>query len=212
MTEIAGLAGILWDYHTAVPQPAAGELSAIVCLGSYDESIARHAADLHLAQPSATLVFTGHQGNWTGGLYAASEAEHFARIAASMGVPEGRMLIEPAATNIGENVTFSEAMLPDRTGTVHYVTKPQTQRRLHLTLARLSRIGTRSVGAPARSLGEAVAMFGAEQIITEMVGDLDRILHYPARGFMAPDTVPGDVLGAFEDLKRLGFTSHLLKW
>jgi hypothetical protein len=209
MIEVPAAAEILWAYHCDVPR--AGAFDAIVCLGSYDESVARHAADLFLAQPCRSLVFTGHQGNWTAGLYAASEAEHFAGIAIATGVPEDRVLIEPTATNIGENITRSEAMLPDAAQAVHYLTKPQTQRRLLLTLARLSRIKTWSVGAPSRTLQEAVALFGRDQIIAEMVGDLDRVLHYPALGFMAPEIVPDAVLDAFEDLKRLGYTGHLLK-
>lgn len=209
MIEIPAAAEILWTYHCDVPD--AGAFDAIVCLGSYDESVARHAADLFLAQPSRAIVFTGYQGNWTGGLYAASEAEHFAGIAMSMGVSEHRILIEPTATNIGENIIRSEAMLPDGAQAVHYLTKPQTQRRLLLTLAHLSRMKDRSVGAPSRNLKEAVALFGLDQIVAEMVGDLDRILKYPALGFMAPEAVPGDVLAAFEDLKRLGYTGHLLK-
>ena len=209
MIEVPAAAEILWAYHCDVPP--AGGFDAIVCLGSYDESVARHAAELFLAQPGRTLVFTGHQGNWTGGLYAASEAEHFAGIARSMGVPEDRILIEPTATNIGENVTRSEAMLTAGVQAVHYLTKPQTQRRLLLTLSRLSRMKAWSVGAPFRSLREAVALFGLERILPEMVGDLDRILKYPALGFMVPEAVPDDVIAAFEDLKRLGYTGHLLK-
>lgn len=211
MIATIAAAEILWDYHTSVPRSGSGEFDTIVCLGSYDESVARHAARLHSANPSASVLFTGNVGNWTSGLYALSEAEHFAAIARSMGVPDERILIEPAATYIGENIALSEAMLPDQPGVVHYITKPQTQRRLYLTLARLSRVEARSVGAPARSLAEAIAMFGLDQILPEMVGDLDRILKYPALGFMAPETVPDAVLSAFEDLKGMGYTGHLIK-
>jgi Uncharacterized conserved protein len=209
MTFIPAAAEILWAYHAAVPA-ARGPFDVIVCLGSYDESVARHAARLHLADPGSTLLFTGHKGNWTEGLYAGSEAEHFAGIAIAAGVPRERILIEPKATNIAENIACSEAMLPADPGRVVYLTKPQTQRRLLLTLKVASRLSTYHVGAPQRGLAEAIELFGANQIITEMVGDLDRVLKYPALGYMAADTVPGEVLAAFEDLKRSGFTGHLV--
>lgn len=211
MSDVRAAAAILWDFHCSVPEAGDGPFEAIVCLGSYDESVARHAAALHLAGSGGVLLFTGRRGNWTDGLYDASEAEHFAGIAVAMGVDRATILIEPKATNIGENVAFAEAMLPADPGRVLFLTKPQTQRRLYLTLAAKSRLAAWRVGAPARGLDEAIALFGLSQIANEMAGDLDRVLKYPALGFMAAHKVSDEVLAAFETLKRAGYCGHLVK-
>ncbi|TWG03264.1 hypothetical protein FHX80_111684 [Streptomyces brevispora] len=47
-------------------------------------------------------------------------------------------------------------------------------------------------------------------VIDMLVGTLQRLLIYPAQGFMAADPVPGEVTAAYERLRRAGFTSRLV--
>ena len=44
-----------------------------------------------------------------------------------------------------------------------------------------------------------------------MVGDLQRIRDYPARGFQIAQEIPADVWEAFEELVRLGYDTHLAR-
>ena len=44
-----------------------------------------------------------------------------------------------------------------------------------------------------------------------MVGDLQRILIYPARGFQIPQDVPEDVLDAYRQLVTAGYDKYLVK-
>lgn len=44
-------------------------------------------------------------------MFEGSEAEHFAQIAADLGVPESKILVEPQSTNTGENIQFTQALL-----------------------------------------------------------------------------------------------------
>jgi hypothetical protein len=43
-----------------------------------------------------------------------------------------------------------------------------------------------------------------------MVGDLQRIREYPARGFQVAQDIPADVWAAFEALVAAGFDRHLI--
>ena len=43
-----------------------------------------------------------------------------------------------------------------------------------------------------------------------MVGDLQRIREYPARGFQVAQDIPDDVWAAFETLVAAGFDRHLI--
>jgi hypothetical protein len=43
-----------------------------------------------------------------------------------------------------------------------------------------------------------------------MVGDLQRIREYPARGFQVPQVIPEDVWAAYEALVAAGFDRHLV--
>jgi uncharacterized SAM-binding protein YcdF (DUF218 family) len=63
------------------------------------------------------------------------------------------------------------------------------------------------------SLSDYLNKYTTEQdtIINVMVGDLDRIIHYPELGFMIKDTVPQNVLNSFDYLKEHGYTKTLIK-
>ena len=49
-----------------------------------------------------------------------------------------------------------------------------------------------------------------ETVINIMVGDLDRIMKYPARGLQAEQPIPVAVQQAYETLISAGYTQHLL--
>jgi hypothetical protein len=51
----------------------------------------------------------------------------------------------------------------------------------------------------------------AEDVISIMVGDLQRIREYPARGFQIPQEIPADVWHAYDELVAAGFDRHLLR-
>ena len=212
MGEIARAAHVLWDFHSAPAcNPPFEQIDAIIGLGSYDETIVDHCVRLWRDHRSACLIFTGKHGNWTTGRYQTTEAEHFAGLALSLGVAREKIIVEPEATNISQNIIFSEGILPDAIDSVVYVTKPQTLTRLSATLGKVSRCKRLRLSAPQRTFREAAELFGEEQIISEMVGDIDRLISYPARGFSSQVMLSDAVLAAWEELKTAGFTAHLLK-
>jgi hypothetical protein len=43
-----------------------------------------------------------------------------------------------------------------------------------------------------------------------MVGDLQRIRVYPARGYQIEQDIPTDVWAAYEELVRAGYDRHLI--
>jgi hypothetical protein len=48
-------------------------------------------------------------------------------------------------------------------------------------------------------------------VIDMLVGDLQRIITYPARGFSIAQDVPADVTGAYQRLIAAGYNSRLMK-
>ncbi len=56
-----------------------------------------------------------------------------------------------------------------------------------------------------------MATIGDERLVIDMmVGDLQRILDYPALGFTVRQQVPDDVLDAYMRLRAAGFCSRLV--
>lgn len=206
------LARVLWNYHRVVGTLAPAD--AIVGLGSYDLRVARWCAGLLQREIAPLLVFTGSHGNWTRGGWTKSEAEVFADEAIANGASRERILLETKATNIGENLRFTKALLAERGHHVRRiitVTKPQTLRRVAASAPVFWPEATVITSCPDHAFAEQpTTEHSLDNLIHEMVGDVQRMLEYPRLGYQVPQETPSEVLAAYEELKARGYTRHLL--
>lgn len=198
----------LWDFHLVYDDLS--EAALIIGLGSYDLRVADHCAELFHQGLAKRILFTGKSGNWTGGLYQGTEADAFAARARELGVPETSIIIEPRATNIGENIRFSRAMVTDDIRRVIIVTKPQTQRRAHATVrAQWPEVDALVTAPVTRFEDQPTYAYPLEMFIHELVGDVQRIRDYPAKGFQIAQSIPASVANAFDFLVKEGYHHHL---
>jgi uncharacterized SAM-binding protein YcdF (DUF218 family) len=82
------------------------------------------------------LIYSGGLGSITTQLWTDPEADRFAAVAVSLGVPSERILIENRSTNTGENVRFTREMLAERgidPQKFIVVQKPYMERRAYAT-------------------------------------------------------------------------------
>jgi uncharacterized SAM-binding protein YcdF (DUF218 family) len=213
--ETLALSQTIWDYlqlHHPLQQA-----DAILVLGSHDTRVAVRAAELWLAGYAPLLVFSGGYGRLTEGNWTEAEADKFAKIAISMGVPESQVLIENRSTNTGENIALSYQLLQERGVSLKkliLVQKPYMERRTYATFMK-QWPGPKveiMVTSPQISFEDYPdAEVSREQVIHIMLGDLQRIRLYPAKGFQVYQPIPDPVWEAFEQLKQQGFTGHLLE-
>ena len=214
---IRALAERLWQYHhlNHTLEPA----DIIMALCSHDLSVADTAAHLFLDGWAPKLLFSGGLGAITRHLWQESEADQFAQRAVVLGVRADRILIENRSTNTGENIRFSRELLAahDLDPQVFIVVqKPYMERRSYATFMQ-NWPGKRVIAASPRVSFDdylqtyAHAALTADDVIGIMVGDLQRILIYPARGFQIPQDVPDDVLDAYHQLVAAGFDKYLVK-
>ena len=82
-----------------------------MALGSHDLRVADRAAELWLEGWAPLLLVSGGLGNLTQHLWTVPEADQFAKIAVTKGVPKSAILIENKSTNTGENIDFSRKLL-----------------------------------------------------------------------------------------------------
>ena len=192
----------------------AKQADAIIGLGSYDLRVAHHCAALFAQDLAPWLVFTGSHGNWTRGKWNKSEAEVFADEAVIGGVPRDRILLETQATNIGENLRFTKALLQQqghRAAKIILATKPQTVRRAVATGTIFWPEAIITPTCPVhRFEDQPTDEHSLDDLTNEMVGDIQRIIEYPRLGYQAPQDLPAEVLVAWETLKAHGYTRHLL--
>ncbi len=214
--EIRELAGKLWDYHHV--NHALEKADAVLVLCSHDTAVAERGAELFLGGWAPLLVFSGGLGAITKSLWSEPEAELFARVAVGMGVPEERIVTETRSTNTGENVRFTRELLSGRgpaPESLILVQKPYMERRAYATFRRYWPEARAVVTSPQVSFEEYLEGYSnraltEDDVVSIMVGDLQRIRLYPARGFQVEQEIPEDVWAAYEELVRAGYDRHLV--
>jgi uncharacterized SAM-binding protein YcdF (DUF218 family) len=210
---VASLARVLANYHLLNHKLERADCIVVLC--SNDPRVAERGAELFLQGWAPMILFSGNVGALTAGLYGKPEAEYFADIAMRMGVPAQHILIENQATNTGENIRYSRALLENHgihIDQVILVQKPYMERRSFATFKRFwpeKRVIVTSPQIPFESY--ALPHLDAAQVIHIMVGDLQRIKLYPQLGFQIQQEIPDEVWSAYERLVELGYTGHLVQ-
>jgi uncharacterized SAM-binding protein YcdF (DUF218 family) len=214
--RIRQLADTLWHYHQLDHPLSSGDAILVLC--SHDLAVAERGAQLLLEGWAPLLIFSGGLGSITRHLWQEPEADQFARVAAGMGVPAARILIENQSTNTGENILFTRRLLAERQldpQTFILVQKPYMERRGYATFRKLWPEKSLIVTSPRVSFDEYLARYSnsvlsTEDVISIMVGDLQRLRVYPGRGFQIAQDIPEEVWRAYEELVRAGFDRHLV--
>src|SRR5258706_4620068 len=127
-----------------------------------------------------------------------------------MGVPQERILIENRSTNTGENFRFTGKLLIEKGFDPRkfiVVQKPYMERRSFATLRKMWPEKDVIVTSPQVAFGKYLdsytnAALSADDVISIMVGDLQRIKVYPENGFQIPQEIPAEVWSAYEELIR----------
>ena len=188
--------------------------AAGIALGSNDLGVATQAARLYHQGWFPVLVLTGANSATTIARFPRGEATHYREHVLELGVPEQAIQIEPTATNTGQNISRSRAVLRAAgvpVDSVLLVSKPYMQRRSFVTCRRQWPDVTPVCAAQSVGFADyARAAGNGHLVIDHMVGDLQRIVEYPKRGFAIAQPVPARVLAAYQRLVEAGFTSRLL--
>src|SRR5262245_45025658 len=214
--RIRELAEKIWRYHQV--NHTIAKADAILVLYSHDMAVARRGAELVLDGWAPLLIFSGGQGSITKHLWREPEADLFARIAVEMGVPADKILIENQSTNTGENVRCTRRLLADRhldPQRFIVVQKPYMERRSYATFRRVWPEKEVVVTSPQVTFDEYLGTYSnealsADDVISIMVGDLQRLRVYAAKGFQIEQAIPADVWAAYEQLVEAGYDKHLV--
>lgn len=197
--------------HSLLPS----DLILVLC--SHDLRVAERGAELFLEGWAPRLMFSGGLGVITKHMWAEPEAELFARVAMDRGVPAEKILIESQSTNTGENVLFSRRLLEVKGLEINrfiVVQKPYMERRSLATFKKVWPEKELIVTSPQDSFDEYLSRYTnpaltPDDVISIMVGDLQRIQLYPEKGFQIPQPIPDEVWAAYEALVKAGYNRHL---
>jgi uncharacterized SAM-binding protein YcdF (DUF218 family) len=214
--HIYTLAEKIWHYHQM--KHRLEKADAILVLCSHDKKIAERGAQLFLDGWAPLLIFAGGQGSITREMWREPEADLFADIALSMGVPSERILIENKSTNTGENILFTKQILVEKQIDPQkflLVQKPYMERRSFATFRKMWPEKEVLVTSPQVSFDEYLDGYtnqklSADDVISIMVGDLQRVKLYHEKGFQIYQEIPHDIWSAYEELIRAGYNQRLV--
>lgn len=208
----------IWDYmHMRQPLR---KCDAIFVLGSRDERVASYAAELYRRGYGEWLIISGGVAHADDMLRTSwgdkTEAEHFGVIAAGQGVPKDRLILENRATNTGQNIEYTYALLHERRikpASLLLVQKPYMERRTYATFKKQwpDQQTEIIVSSPPIPYAEYFDEQNPKsEIMHIIVGDLQRIKEYPEIGFQIEQEIPDKVRHAYETLISAGYTRHLI--
>ncbi len=203
----------LWNYHHMGHELRPCDVG--VGLGSHDLGVATFTAELFHRGMFPRIVFTGANAPTTIERFPRGEAVHYRERAIGLGVPDEVILVEPAATNTGQNIALTRQLLTDEglhVASVALICRPYQQRRAYATCKQLWPEVEVVCASRPLPLEEYLASIGdTTRVIDMLVGDTQRIIEYPKRGFAIPQDMPADVKAAYERLIDAGFTSRLIQ-
>ena len=210
------LAQTLWDYM--ILDHPLEKADCILGLGSTDLRTAEWCAELFHEMYAPVVVFTGARGRMARDVFVENEAEVFAKVAKSREVPESAIIVESHAMNTGENIRFSYDALKNANKLPRkliLVTKPYMLRRAYATFK--MQWPDKNCKIICSAIDESFEEYCEDEkypfsyVVNVMVGDLQRIIEYPALGFQIPQDVPQEVLDAYNELLKRGYTKQLME-
>jgi len=215
--RIRDLASIIWNYHKL--NHLLEKADAILVLCSHDERVVERAVDLYGEDWAPLVIFSGGLGAITRKLWTEPEAERFARLAIAAGVPKDKVIIENRSSNTGENILYTKQLVADMGLELQkfiVVQKPYMERRSFATFRKWWPEKQVIVTSPQTGFDDYLANYAnsalsPNEVVSIMVGDLQRIRVYPARGYQIEQDVPSEVIAAYDELVAEGFTNYLIQ-
>ena len=211
---------IIWNYMLLHHQLK--HVDMIFILGSRDERIAIHAAKLYHKKYAPKIIVSGgvsHKNDLLATKWKhKTEADHFLSIMIKHGVPKNDILLETESTNTGENIKNTYLLLKKAhllPRSMILIQKPYMERRTYATFMKQWPQAD-SMDVIVSSPGSSFMQYinhdqPAHDVISIMVGDLQRILEYPVLGYQIHQAVPEKVIKAYRYLIQHGYDTHLLQ-
>lgn len=188
-------------------------VDAIIGFGHFDMKIPRTCGKLYKEGYAPKIIFTGGEGAGTADL-RKKEAQvfydelfrHFPEI------PEEDLLIEDQSTNTGENILLLKEKASGRwpgynfsrgISSVMLVCNAARQRRTWLTWKKILS-GIPAINCPPQTtFDQENNLFQSKGRDLEnlLIGEMERMLNYPDKGFIVEEKVPEAIYDAYQALK-----------
>ena len=214
--EWRAAAELAFHYLAATEPLPSAPADAVLGFGMFDLKLPRFCGELYTHGLARRIVFTGGIGAGTGDLGMPEADAWLAELRRSHPhIPREHVITENRSTNTAENVAFTGALLAQKhpelafgggLRTALVVASPSRLRRAWLTLRHLQPDIRISRQLPRVSFAEEHALYAANGIdyVAHLAGELDRIVRYPALGWIAAEPLPPAIGEAQARLRTAG--------
>lgn len=214
--EIVNNLKILWDYMV-LNQPI-NKCDIIIGCGCSNRDIPVKCAELYKKGYAPKILFAGGFGKITKDEFAQTEAEIYKDIALKNGVPESDILLETKSTNTGDNFRFANKILKENNidaKKILIVHKKLNERRTLSTAKAILPDKVLFITSPDMTFEDFIKSLEQnkekiENIISVLVGDIQRIVIYPQFGWQIENEIPKKVIDSYNYLKKLGYSKYIL--
>lgn len=194
------------------PLPATA-CDAIIGFGMFDLGLPRFCGNLFRQGAGRQIIFTGGIGAGTGKL-GGPEATVWRRELrlSHPDIGDDRVIVENQSTNTAENIAFTAKLLEQRHPPLRFgagihtaiiVASPSRLRRVGLTLRRLQPDVRVFRQRPDTDFDHEQALYAHHDIdyLAHLSGELDRIVEYATRGWIAGEPLPPALVSAHAQLQ-----------
>lgn len=215
------LARAAFDYLATVDAPPDMPADAVIGFGTFDVTLASFCGELYEQKRARRIVFTGGIGAGTIDLGMPEADAWILELARTHPrIPVDHVVAENRSTNTAENIAFTGALLAKvaqeltfGSGLRHalIVASPSRLRRVKLTLQQLHpNLRVTCCLPPSTTFEREFALHESKGIgyLAHLRGELDRIVDYPARGWIAHEPLPAAIAAAHSALRAYPTTGH----
>jgi hypothetical protein len=199
----------IFGFLSAVDQWPATTCDAVIGFGTFDVTLASFCGELCVNARAKRIIFTGGFGAGTTDLgkpEADAWLEELARTHAQ--IPSADVITENRSTNTAENIAFTADLLNKRFPTLAFgqglntaliVASPSRLRRVKLTLQLMHpALQVFRCSPPETTFEHEYGLYEGKGLnyLAHLRGEVDRLSTYPARGWIAREPVPAEIVMA----------------
>lgn len=208
---------ILWDFMRMDQNVEKSD--CMVVLGCSDIKVVNIAIELYKKGLADKVIFTGGYGKITKNIWNIPEADKFAEIAMSNGIPKNKIFIENKSTNTIENFKYTKELIENKElniNSIIFVCRPYVEKRTWACYKKYmqkykSYIASENIACKDYMLNYDIPNVPKDAWINVLVGDIQRMKIYAERGLQVPVEIPNNVWKAYEELIKRGYDKDLLK-
>lgn len=196
------------DYYE---DSTAESLDYIIGFGHFDMDIPHQCLHLYQQYPEAKIIYSGGVGAGTADLGQPEADAFLAYSKTRMSIDKDDFIIENRSTNTAENMQFTLDLLAKRLANfdhnqpakVALVANPYRQRRVLLTFSKHWPAASPLNAPPETSYEHESKKFDKKgfDLISLMLGEIDRIINYGEKGWIEKTKVPEEILDIYRQLK-----------